>query len=161
MYISPGIERRILGRLSTMIERLPPGAAKLMTGENPTLEPKKNLFPYFRVAPANPRSASIEGYIYEGQGIDFKIGEAIVGEIYVSPKEKTDSIEEDKFFRICHATFTTHFSEELIYSPSNRVIWSRMVLDAGGRKVRLSGHQIFWWLVPGRTTKNIRYEPYY
>jgi hypothetical protein len=155
----PSVEARVLERLAVVVGNLPQGTAELYVGKNSSLQ--KNLFPYFRISPQNSKSAAIEGYVYNQQGIDFKIGHGTGGEIYVSSKRQPNPTGEDRFFRICHAVFTTHFSEELIYSSSGRVIWSRIMLEVERDKMRVGGHQVFWWLFPNRTVKHFSYEPYY
>jgi hypothetical protein len=90
------------------------------------------------------------------------IGEATGGEVFVS-KERTarQNKHVERFLGICHAVFGTSFLETLVYSRRGRVIRSQIVFGAGGRRIRIGGRQVFWWLFPGRVTKRFSYEPYY
>jgi hypothetical protein len=154
-----GIETRILERLRATVATLPAGAAELYTGRDSV---SQSPFPYFRVTPSNPRSAVIRGFVIDDQGIDFTIGHATGGEVVITREGgNRGKRREDWFFRVCHAVFTVHFSEKLIYSAGGRVIYSRIELEVDGRKVHIGGHQICWWLFPRRAAKCFSYGPYY
>src|SRR5579862_8795528 len=89
-------EERIGARLSALVAALPNGTANLYVGANPT-DPKA-LFPYFLITPSNPRSAKIRGYVVEGQGFDYTIGQATGGEIFVPPNNTARArAKEDRF----------------------------------------------------------------
>jgi|ERR1700687_1477874 len=153
------LEIRILDRLKATVAALPEKTAVLDLETNYPTAPG----PCFRITPTNPHSAPIRGSVSNGFGIYFTIGEATTGEIYLASwRSKSNKKEEDHFFDICQAVFTTHFSEDLIYNHAdNWVLRSRIILRVGERKIRIWGHQIFWWLYPMRKTKHISYEPYY
>jgi hypothetical protein len=158
--ILQGFESRALRRLEATLNALPKGKATLYWGADPT-SPAKALFPYFRITPANANSGSIRGFLVEGQGFDYTIGQATGGEIFVGPTDSPQMrANEDRFFEICQAVFKSQFTELLTYNSRGRVIRSRISLRLGGRTVRLGGQQLFWWLVPGRVTKVFSYEPY-
>jgi hypothetical protein len=159
LRVTSGFEERVTARLNAMVAALPPGTATLYVGSDPNCVAKA-LFPYFRITPGNLKSATITGYLVEGQGIDFTIGQATGGEIFVSNDNARGGAEEDRFFRICQAVFTSSFTERLTYSKRGRVICSRIVLQLGSQSVRLGGHRFFWWAVPNRTEKLFHYEPY-
>jgi hypothetical protein len=154
-----GFEAIFLERLDQLVRALPKGAADLYVGKHPSHT--KSVFPYFCITPTNPRSAKVQGFVYEGQGIDFTIGQGTGGEVFVS-REKTErqNANLERFLRMCEAVFTTSFNETLVCSRRGRVIWSRIELSLDGLTVRIGGRQVFWWLFPGRTTKQFLYEPY-
>ena len=155
-----GFEHEFLERLrGDLVRALPEGTADFYVG-HPASHP--NSLPYFRITPTNPRAAKIQGFVCEGQGIDFTIGEATGGEVFVSRKRNAeDRIGVEKFFQICRAVFTSHFSETIVLNPRGRRLWSKIVLTVDGRKVRLQGGSIFWFLFPRRAKRVICYEPYY
>ena len=151
-------EERALARLNAMVAALPSGTATLYAGADPNFP--KALFPYFRITPSNPKSATIRGHLIEGQGIDFAIGQATGGEIFVPNDSARGKAEEDRFFQICQAVFASSFTECLTYSKLGKVIRSKIVLRLDSRSVQLGGHQLFWWAVLNRTEKYFHYEPY-
>jgi hypothetical protein len=157
--ISPaGLEIRILDRLREIVAALPEKSADLYIDED--RDPKARVPGWhFRVTPAKQHSACIQGLVDSSFGIYFTIGEATAGEVFLA--SRNSAVEEERFFNICHAVFTTHFSEDVTYSLANRVLRSRIMLRVGERTVRIGGHQIFWWFYPRRTTKHFSYEPYY
>ena len=153
------LETRILDRLRAAVAALPEKTAVFNIEANYATAPG----PCFRITPMNPQSAPIRGSVASTFGIYFTIGEATCGEVYLASwRSKSNKEEEDHFFGICRAVFTTHFSEDLTYNRAGSgVLRSRITLQVGERRVRISGHQIFWWLYPMRKTKHISYEPYY
>jgi hypothetical protein len=158
--ICSDFEERVVARLNAMVAALPNGTANLYVGADPNSP--KSLFPYFRITPTNPRSATIRGHVVEGEGFDYAIGRGTSGEIFVSLNNSARArAREDKFFQICHAVFTSSFTEYLTYSSRGKVIRSRMVLQLDFRSVRLGRHQLFWWLALNRTEKCFHYDPYY
>jgi hypothetical protein len=152
-------EERVTARLKALVTVLPDGAATFYAGANPNAL-AKSLFPYFCITPSNPKSATIRGYVIERQGIDFTIGQATGGEIFVANGSARARAHEDRFYQICQAVFTSSFTEYLTYSKRGRVIRSRIVLQLDSRSVQLGGHQLFWWAVLNRTEKCFHYEPY-
>jgi hypothetical protein len=152
-------EERTAARLKTMVGALPSGAASLHVGTDPSFP--RALFPYFRITPTNPKSATISGHLIEGQGVDYLIGQTTSGEIFVPNDSARARAEEERFFRICEAVFTSSFTEYLTYSKLGRVIRTKIVLQVDSRAIRLGGHKLFWWAALNRTEKRIGYEPYY
>jgi hypothetical protein len=161
--ISPGgLEIRVLDRLREIVAALPEKSADLYIDED--RDPKARVPGWhFRVTPSKQHSACIQGLVDSSFGIYFTIGEATAGEIFLASRSsKTNEMEEERFFAICRAVFTTHFSEDVTYSStSNRVLRSRIMLRVDERTIRIGGHQLFGWLYPRRTTKHFSYEPYY
>jgi hypothetical protein len=152
---------QVLDRLKAAIATLPEKSAELHVSED---RDPRACFPgwRFRITPTKPGSASVQGFVDSVFGVWFTIGQATRGEAFLAGRNgKQNQIEEDAFFDICHAVFTTHFSEEVTYSSSNQVLRSRITLRVGERTVCIGGHQVFWWLYPTRTTKRFSYEPYY
>jgi hypothetical protein len=157
--VPSGFEERAAARLNEIVAALPSATATLYVGTDPNFP--KALFPYFRITPSNPRSATIRGHLIGGQGFDYVIGQATGGEIFVPNDSARARADEDRFFQICQAVFTSSFTECLTYSKPGRVIRSKIVLRLDSRSVQLGGHQLFWWAVPNRTEKSFHYEPYY
>ena len=152
---------QVLDRLKATVAALPEKSVELQVSED---RDPRACFPgwRFRITPTKPDSASLQGLVDSVFGVWFIIGQATRGEVFLAGRNgKQNKIKEDAFFDICHAVFTTHFSEEVTYSSSNWVLRSRVTLRAGERMVRIGGHQILWWLYPRRTTKHFSYEPYY
>src|SRR5260370_15581179 len=142
----PGFERNFLVRLETVVQVLPPHTATLQTkSEIDCLT--------FRISPTIQESATIEGQASTQGGIAFRVGRATSVELSMS--------NEDRFFQICEAVFSSHFTEFVIYSSTGRVLYSRIQLVIKGRKVRLGGHQLFGWLFPNRRKEQFPYKPYY
>ncbi len=142
----PSFERNFLVRLETLIQVLPPASADLQT------RPETD-YVAFRILPTNQNSAAIEGQASTQGGIAFKVGRATTVEL--------SRPSEDHFFQICEAIFRSHFTEFIIYSSKGRVLYSRIALEINGRKIRLGGHQLFWWLFPNRRNEQFHYQPYY
>ena len=142
-----------------MVAALPSGTATLYVGTDPNSA--KSLFPYFRITPNNPRSATVRGYLLEGQGFDFTIGQATGGEIFVPNDSARARAREERFFQVCEAVFASSFTEYLTCSRRGRVIRSRIVLKLESGSIHLGGHQLFWWAALGKTNKCLHYEPYY
>jgi len=160
VYTSPGFETTFAERLRGVVAELPKGTAELQFEKRACGSPSP--LPHFSIAPSNPRSSPIEGFFVQGEGINFSIGRATSREIYIANKTGNNAnAEEDEFFRICQAVFTTRFSEKVVYDSRGNVIWSRIVLGVDSRKVVLGGHRIFWWLHSGKNRKQFEYEPYY
>lgn len=139
-------ERNFLVRLETVINALPPDTSILRTG--PEVDSVA-----FRIFPTNQNSAPIVGQASTQGGIAFKVGRATTVEL--------SRPNEDRFFQICEAVFTSHFTESVIYGSAGRVLYSRIRLEVKGHRIRLGGHQLFWWLFPNRREHQFRYEPYY
>ena len=158
--MSSTFEERATARLNAMVGALPNGIATVHIGCDPD-SVAKALFPYFRITPSNPKSATIRGYLIERQGIDFTIGEATGGEMFVPNDSPRARANEERFFQICQAVFMSSFTEDLTYSRRGRVIRSKIVLQLDSRSLRLGGHQLFWWAALNRTEKRFYYEPYY
>jgi hypothetical protein len=152
-------EKRVGGRLNDLVAALPSGTANVYLGADPSVPGA--LYPYFRITPTNPKSATIRGYVIGGQGLDFTIGQATGGEIFAPDSTARSRANEDQFFQICQVVFTSSLTEYVTYSSRGRVIRSKIVLQLGSRSVRLGGHQLFWWAVLNRSKKNFHYEPYY
>ena len=105
------------------------------------------------ISPADQESATIEGQASTQGGITIKIGRATTMEL--------SRFNEDRFVQICEAVSSSHFTEFAIYSTTGRPLYSRIELDSKGRKVRLGGHQLFWWLYPNKRKERFHYKPYY
>jgi hypothetical protein len=158
-YTIPGFETRFAERLRNTVAALPVGAAQLSFDKKPCGGP---LLPHFRITPTNPHSAIVEGCFAEGEGINFSIGHGTSGEVYVTTEMGENvKAQEDRFFDICRAVFTTRFSEDLVYNSHGRRVSSRMVLEIDGHTMVLGRHRAFWWLFPNKTRKHFSYEPYY
>lgn len=141
-----GFERNFLLRLQTVARALPPHAATLQTESEAD-------YITFRISPTNEESAPLEGQASTQGGIAFRIGRATTVELSNS--------REDLFFQICEAVFSSHFTEYVIYGSTERILYSRIRLEIKGRKVRLGGHQLFWWLFRNRRREQFHYKPYY
>jgi hypothetical protein len=139
-------ERNFLLSLETIARALPPHAATLQTESAAD-------YVTFRISPANDQSAILVGEASTQGGIAFRVGRATTVELSKS--------NEDRFFQICEAVFSSHFTEFVTYSATGRVLCSRIQLKIKGRKVRLGGHQLFWWLFPNRRKEQFPYKPYY
>jgi hypothetical protein len=141
----PSFESDFLKSLETVVRVLPVHAASLQTKlELDCLT--------FRISPTNQESAIIEGQASYQGGIAFRVGRGTTVELSTSSGER--------FFQICEAVFGSHFTELLIYSSTGRVLYSRIQLEIKGRRVRLGGHQLFWWLSPRRCKQQFFYQPY-
>lgn len=156
--VTVGFEAEFMEKLRELVGTLPKGTAELYIGHVPA-HPKS--LPFFRITPTNHQAAIIQGGVCDGQGIDFKIGQATGGEIFVSPKRTDrDNARVERFFQICRSVFSSNFCEVLILNSSGSKVWSRITLKVDGRRVRLGGGWIFWWLVPRKTKRVVCYEPY-
>lgn len=154
-----GFEKEFLERLRKTVQSLPAGTADLYIGHYPS-SPKS--FPWFRIMPTNPRAAKIEGFVIDGQGIDFMFGDASTGEVFVSPKRTSRQLAHvERFFRLCQAIFTEHAVELVVRNIKGRPIWTRLTIPVDGRTEKVGGGYFLWWLSPKRTKRVIRYEPYY
>ncbi len=154
-----GFEKEFLDLLRETVSALPEGTAEFFVGQNPSRA--RQSFAYFRIKPTNPHSAGIEGYVYEGQGIDFTIGVATSGEVFVSSgKGARLNSRVDWFLRVCRAIFTTHSTETVTYDANGRPIRGRLVLSLDGRRIRLGASLVLWPIRLGKTTKQFSYEPY-
>jgi hypothetical protein len=142
----PGFEKNFLVRLETVVQALPPHTATLQT------TPEIDCLT-FRISPTNQESASIEGQASTQGGIAFRVGRATTVEL--------SGFNEDRFVQICEAIFSSHFTEFVIYGSTGRILHSRIELEVKGHKVRLGGHQLFWWLFPNRRNEHFPYKPYY
>jgi len=98
-------------------------------------------------------AAGIKGQASTQGGIAFKVGRSTTVEL--------SSPNQDRFFEICEAILTSHFTEFVTYGSNGRVLRSRIPLEIKGRKVRLGGHQLFWWLFPNKRKEQFPYKPYY
>jgi hypothetical protein len=107
----------------------------------------------FTISPSNHRAAIIKGESSSHSGINFRVGRATIVEASIS--------KEQWFFQLCEAIFGSHFTESVSYSSTGRVLYSRIELEKNGQKIRLGGHQLFWWLFPNRRNEHFAYEPYY
>lgn len=141
----PSFERKFLVRLEALVQVLPPHIATLQA------KPEIDCLS-FRISPTNQESATIEGQASTQGGIALRVGRATTLELSRS--------NEDLCFQICEAVFTSHFTESVIYSSTGRVLYSRIQLVTKGHKVRLGGHQLFWWLFPNRRKEQFPYKPY-
>jgi hypothetical protein len=143
---SKSLELDFLERLRFVVRSVPKGSLTLHT------DPKAD-YVGFKIVPSNPKSAGVAGEASTQGGIAFNVGAATTVEL---SKAKLDF-----FFEICVALFTRGAHEQTIYAPTGRVLYSVMLVEIGARKVRLGGHQLFWWLFPRRVTKSVVYDPYY
>jgi hypothetical protein len=142
----PGFERNFLVRLETVVQALPPHTA--------TLQTKAEIDAVtFEISPSNQEAATIKGQASTQGGIDFRIGRATTVELSV--------FNENRFVQICEAVFSSHFTEFVVYSSTGRILHSRIELEVNGHRVRLGGHQLFWWLFPNRRKEQFPYKPYY
>lgn len=157
IYTSPGFETKFRERLEAMIKGLPVGVAELHFEKKPCGSPSP--VPYFRIVPSRRRSAPVEGFFVQGEGINLTVGEATSHEIFVNSKLQGKA--EDEFFQICRGVFETHFSENLIYSSQGKLIWSRIALKVGDDELKLGGQRAFWWLYPKKARRRLDYKPYY
>lgn len=160
--ISPsGLETRVLDRLRESVAALPEKSADLYIDED--RDPRARVPGWqFRVTPAKQHSACIQGLVDSSFGIYFTVGQATAAEIFLASRSsKSNEMEEERFFDICRAVFTTHFSEDVTYSSASRVLRSRIMLCVDERTIRIERHQILWWLYLRRTTEHFSYEPYY
>jgi hypothetical protein len=140
-----GFERSFLERLEGVVQALPGNAATLQTESSAD-------YVIFKIFPTNRNSAPIEGEASTQGGIALKIGRATRVELSTNA--------EDRFFLICRAVFTSHFTESLISTSKGRTLYSRIVLSIDGRQIRLGGHQLFWWLFPNKRKELFSYAPY-
>jgi hypothetical protein len=155
----PGFETEFLERIRELVGSLPKGSAELYVGRHPS-NPKS--LPYFRVTPTNSLAAEIEGYVCEGQGIDFKIGCATGGEVFVSSKRTArDRVRVEEFLEICRTVFASGLTETIVLNSSGARVHSEITLELKGRKIRLHSGWFLWRLFPNKTVKHLSYEPYY
>lgn len=156
-----GFETKFLERLKTVVAALPAGRTAELSVSNERAGTRSSL-PHFRIKPSNQRSARIEGFFIEGEGINFTMGEGTWRELYVTSETGVRQEKQiDRFFEICQTIFSSKSTEVLTYSSSARLIRSRLTAKVNGRDVLLGGgQQFFWWLFPGRVTKRFSYEPY-
>jgi len=142
----PGFETHFLMRLEAVVRALPAGTAALQT---------KHEIDYltFIISPCDDEAAPIRGQASTQGGIAFKVGRETTMELSKS--------NEDRFFQICEALFSSQCTEFVIYSSKGRVLYSRIQLRIKGRKVRLGGRRLFWWFFPNRRKEQFSYKPYY
>ena len=141
----PSFTSAFLGRLRDLVRTLPGNAAIVeIGGDRDVLT--------FTISPANQHSASIEGEASTQGGVVFRVGRATTTELSI--------LREHLFFRACEAVFRSHFTESVTYSSTGRVLYSRIELQNNGKRIRLGGHQLFWWLFPNRRNEQFAYEPY-
>lgn len=134
-----------LEHLQALVRSLPDNAATLVVGGDSDVLT-------FTISPANQQSATIKGEASAQGGINFRVGRATIVEASTS--------REQWFLRLCEAVFHSHFTESVTYSSTGRVLYSRIQLQSNGKKIRLGGHQGFWWLFPNRRNEQFAYEPY-
>jgi len=142
----PTFEDRFSVRVVELMQTLPPDTGALETESGYD-------WVKFGIFPKNQSSAAIQGHASSQGGIAFKVGRATTVELSL-PKV-------DRFFQICEAVFGSHFTEFVVYSSTGRVLYSRIQLEIKGHKVRLGGHQLFWWLFPNKRKEQFLYKPYY
>jgi hypothetical protein len=106
----------------------------------------------FAISPRNQYAAIIKGEASSQGGINFRVGRATTAEV--------SSSREQWFFQVCEAVFRSHFTESVSYSSTGRILYSRIELEKNGQKLRLGGHQLFWWLFRNRRNEQFSYEPY-
>jgi hypothetical protein len=158
-YAIPGFETEFLKRIRELVDSLPKGTAELYVGHHPS-NPKS--LPYFCITPTNPRAAKIRGFVCEGQGIDFTIGEATGGEVFVSRKNTArGTAHVEGFLQLCHAVITANFAEVITLDSRGHKIHSEITLHIDGRRIYLHSGWFLWRLFPNKTTKTFSYEPYY
>ena len=152
-------ESEFLERIREIVGSLPKGSAELYVGRHPS---HPESLPYFRVIPTNSLAAEIEGYVCEGQGIDFKIGCATGGEVFVSSKRTArDRARVEEFLEICRAVFASGLTEMIVFNSSGGRVHSEIALGFKGRKIRLHSGWFLWRLFPNKTVRHLSYEPYY
>jgi hypothetical protein len=155
-----GFEATVIKLLGDRLAKMPAGTAVLNIGKHP-LDPD-SPFPYFEVAPKNPRAASIRGSISNGEGIFITVGQASSRELWIRGGNIFRGLPcEDEFLIICEALFTTHSSEDVSYDSRGRVLRSRLVLDIRGKKVAFSSNRRLSRLLRKSTKKHFSYEPYF
>ena len=132
-------------RLRALVRSLPADTATLeLGGDNDVVT--------FTISPSNQRAATIKGEASPQGGINFRVGRGTFVEASTS--------KEQWFLLLCAAVFASRFTESLSYSSTGRVLYSRIELEKDGQKIRLGGHQLFWWLFPNRRNEQVAYEPY-
>jgi hypothetical protein len=132
-------------RLRALVRTLPANAATLeIRGDSDIVN--------FTISPRNHHAASIKGEASTQGGINFRVGRSTIVEV--------SHLREQWFFRICEAVCGSHFTEVATYSSTGRVLYSRIELEENGKKVRLGGHRLFWWLFPNKRKEKFAYEPY-
>jgi hypothetical protein len=145
MY-APGFEGNFSLRLQKLVCALPPDAARLQMNSQAD-------FVAFEILPTNQKSARIEGEASTQGGITFTVGRATGVELSTS--------QQDRFFQVCEAIFTSRFSESLVYSSKGHVLYSQIRLEIKGRNVRLGGQRLLWRLFPNKRNELFQYQPYF
>jgi len=159
VYVASGFEQRTIEGLRAAIDALPKGTADLQVGRPPKVT--EALFPSFLVTPANPRSAPIEGVILDGQ-VELRVGHSGTAELWGGRNPEQQARARQKFYAICNAVFTTHFSEEVDFDLRNRVLRSRLVLVVNGEEIKLGINLLIARLCRRTHKKEVyAYEPYY
>lgn len=132
-------------RLRAIVDTLPANTATLEIGGD-------NDVVTFTISPRNQHAAIIQGEASSQGGINFRVGKGTIVEASTS--------REQWFFQLCETIFGSHFTESVSYSSTGRILYSRIDLERDGQKIRLGGHQLFWWLFPNRRNETFAYEPY-
>jgi hypothetical protein len=140
-------ETRFIGHLQSFVSAAPPNVLTLQTDA-------QSDYVIFKMIPSNPKSAAIQGEASTQGGITFTVGRASKGEL--------STVRDEFFFEMCEAVFTSHLTEYVVQSTSGRILATRIILIVNGKKLRLGGSQMLWWLLfPKRQTKVFEYEPCY
>ncbi len=142
----PSFSGAFSGRLRALVCTLPANSATLEIGGDSDIVT-------FTISPSNHHAAIIKGEASSQGGINFRVGRATIVEASTS--------REQWFFQLCEMVFGSHFSESVSYSSTGRILYSRIELEKNGQKIRLGGHQLFWWLFPNRRNEQFAYEPYW
>lgn len=132
-------------RLRAVVGILPANAATLEIGGDSDVVT-------FTISPSNHQGAMIKGEASSQGGINFRVGRATVVEASTSRAQW--------FFQLCEAVFRSRLTESVSYSSTGRILYSRIELEKNGQKIRLGGHQLFWWLFPNKRKEKFAYEPY-
>jgi hypothetical protein len=153
-----GIERVFLEKLGDLLRTLPAGKAELSIGPDATSHDAP-LCPMFQITPANPRAARIRGFVCDGQGIDFTIGVATGGEVFIGRNDPRADLKIERFLALLRAVFTSSFVETVTYDRKGRPIRGR-IRDLGGHHVLGAGSIVLWPIRLGKSRKRIAYAPY-
>ena len=141
----PSFTNAFSERLRAIVGTLPANTATLEIGGDSDIVT-------FTISPSNRHAAIIKGEASSQGGINFSVGRATIVEASTS--------RDQWFFQICNAVFGSHFTESVSYSSTGRVLYSRILLERNGQKIRLGSHQLFWWLFPNKRNEDFAYEPY-
>jgi len=158
--ILPGFESRILEFLSSLITKMPAGAAELKISRVPGQPDWPE--PYFEVRPTKPNAGPFSGIIRDGDGIDLTVGARGTRELRYEGGNFVNGLScEEEFAEICRVVTIEGFVEEVVHDEHGGLVYAEATVLAFGKEITFGSGR--WLPLPFLTwdKRRVQHSPYF